>query len=323
MQQINEILSKLTHYKNECNDEYQNISHIPDTAWIQDSVEVLASMDTWMSDFSRQNSSSKESITKRIYEHMRRLRVMYGGLQYKELLHASKLAHKTKGLWAHNMIALLERRLDIVLWRALFSKSPKASSTMIKNGHILVNGQICKKGSYILQPGDLVSVSSGVVKLHQQNIIDRWSYITGLKMDRKYNSKGLTPISVVDIMTNALNHGIVIDILETKSYSLGCINYLTSNTQNNKIKAVPDIRLTAFNLLKQIHSNPKFGQLLWDQVYCGTHLDKVKDNNADYPHIASNIEVNYKTMSLIYLYTPQRVVWTSLIDMELLQNHLV
>lgn len=323
MQHINEILSKLAHYTNECNDEYQNISHIPDTAWVQDNVEVLASMDAWMSEFSRQNSSSKESITKRIYEHMRRLRVMYGGLQYKELLHASKLAHKIKGLWAYNMIALLERRLDVVLWRALFSKSPNASRVMIKNGHILVNGQVCKKSSYILQPGDLISVNSKVVNLYQQNIIDQWSFITLPKGDKKYNSKDITPVSIIDIMTHALNHGNVIDILANKSYSLGCINFTTSNKQQNKTKVVPNIKSTALNVLSLIHDNPKFGQALWDQVYFGTHLEKAKENSSNYPYIACNIEVNYKTMSLIYLYTPQRVVWTSLVDMELLQNYLV
>lgn len=245
---------------------------------------------------------------------------MYGGLQYKELLHTSKLAHKTKGLWAYNIIALLERRLDVVLWRALMSKSPTASNIMIKNGHILINGKICKKSSYILQPGDLISMNSEVMNLYQQNIIDEWSHITVPKVDKKYNPKTITPISVIDIMTYALNHGNVTDILATKSYSLGCINY---KTLNNKTKVVPNVKLTALDVLSSIHENQKFGQTLWDQVYFGTNVEKTKENSSNYPYVACNIEVNYKTMSLIYLYTPQRIVWTSLIDMELLQNYLV
>lgn len=323
MQHINKILSKLTYYIREYDNDSQKISHIPDTAWVQDNVEVLASMDTWMSDLVRQNSGSKESMTKRVYEHMRRLRVMYGGLQYREILHTSRMAHKSKGLWAYNMVALLERRLDIVIWRALLSRSPNQSRVMIKNGHILVNGHTCRKSSYIVKPGDLITVDNKVKNMYQQNIIKQWSHISLPKVDKKYGSKGLTSLSAVDIVTRALSHGHLIDILSTKLYLLACINYSTSNNHNNTNKSIPDIKLTVLKVLDSIYKNNNLGQNMWDHVYYGTCLDRTKDHISNYPYIASNIEVNYKTMSLIYLYTPQRVVWTSLIDMELLQNHLV
>lgn len=323
MHNIKDILSKLVNYQYNLKDEHKKIVHIPDTAWIQDNVEVLASMDTWISDFNRRNSNTRESVTKRIYEHMRRLRTMYGGLQYKELLHVSKLAHKTKGLWAYNIIALLERRLDIVLWRAMLSKSPRQATVMIKNGHILVNGKICKKSNYNLKPGDLITVRDSVRALYQQNIIDSWPQISTPITDSKYNPSSIAPVSVVNVITKALCHGSLADILTTNSYSLGCINYTTKNKLSNQNKLVFNVKSTAYSLLNSIYSNQNLVKNIWAQVYHGVHLENNKESALNIPYCASNIEVNYKTMSIIYLYTPQRVIWTSLIDMELLQTHLV
>lgn len=328
MQHINNILSVLTLITNQSNKDKEclNFSNIPEAIWAQDNVDVLASMDTWTSDIIRRSPSSRESTTGRIFEHMRRLRIMYGGLQYKDLLHISKLAHATKGLWSYNIIALLERRLDIVLWRAFWSKSPKQSRSIIKKGHILVNGKTCRKSSYILSPGDLVSMQTGVQHFYQQRLLDTWSRDSKARVDKKYIDVSISDknISVVDIITQALNHGSLVNTIKSEQCSLGFVKYSTPTLSGNKSNT--NTQLPTLNVLKSIYkfsNNEKLITQIWSNVYNEINLNRVTENNSIYAYIPLNIEMNYKTISLIYLYTPQRVIWTSLIDMELLQNHLV
>lgn len=54
---------------------------------------------------------------------------------------------------------LFESRIDSVLYRLNFSLNLKNSSKIIENGFIMINNKVIKKKSYLLKPGDLISIN--------------------------------------------------------------------------------------------------------------------------------------------------------------------
>ena len=63
-------------------------------------------------------------------------------------------AGRMKGDTGENLIGLLERRLDTVVYRAKFVATMFAARQFINHGHIKVNGRRVNISSYKLKPGD-------------------------------------------------------------------------------------------------------------------------------------------------------------------------
>lgn len=67
-------------------------------------------------------------------------------------------ATSQKGITGTNMLQLLERRLDNVVYRLGFAPSRKAARQLVRHRHILVNGNIVDIPSYTLTPGDVIKI---------------------------------------------------------------------------------------------------------------------------------------------------------------------
>ena len=67
-------------------------------------------------------------------------------------------ARRLKGDTGATMIALLERRLDTVIYRAKFVPTVFAARQFVSHGHITVNGKRVNVASYRVKVGDLVEV---------------------------------------------------------------------------------------------------------------------------------------------------------------------
>jgi small subunit ribosomal protein S4 len=63
-----------------------------------------------------------------------------------------------KGDSSANLIGLLERRLDAVIYRAKFVPTVFAARQFVNHGHIQVNGRRVNIASYQVKPGDVVEV---------------------------------------------------------------------------------------------------------------------------------------------------------------------
>jgi len=74
-------------------------------------------------------------------------------------------ANKQKGVTSENLIQLLERRLDNVVFRLGFAASRKAARQLVLHGHLLVNGKKVTVPSFLLVEGDVVSVRDKSKKL--------------------------------------------------------------------------------------------------------------------------------------------------------------
>lgn len=82
---------------------------------------------------------------------------MYG-LAEKQFNLTYKRATRMRGVTGHNLLALLETRLDNVVYRLGFANSRTQARHWVRHGHFLVNGKKVNVPSLRLKVGDLISV---------------------------------------------------------------------------------------------------------------------------------------------------------------------
>ena len=82
---------------------------------------------------------------------------MYGLLE-KQFRRTFAEASRTKGITGETLLVLLERRLDNVAYRLGFATSRAEARTLVRHGHVLVNGKKVNIPSYTVRVGDVVSV---------------------------------------------------------------------------------------------------------------------------------------------------------------------
>jgi small subunit ribosomal protein S4 len=93
-----------------------------------------------------------------------KIKYMYGLLE-KQFLNNFKKAEMMKGETGTNMMQLLERRLDNVVYRLGFAPTRPAARQLVNHYHFLINGKPVNIPSYLLKPGDLVQVKEKSKKL--------------------------------------------------------------------------------------------------------------------------------------------------------------
>jgi small subunit ribosomal protein S4 len=87
-----------------------------------------------------------------------KLKGHYGNITEKQFRRVYTEASRAKGDTSANLIGLLERRLDAVVYRAKFVPTPFAARQFVNHGHIKVNGRRVNIPSYLVKVGDLIEV---------------------------------------------------------------------------------------------------------------------------------------------------------------------
>jgi small subunit ribosomal protein S4 len=97
-----------------------------------------------------------------------KLRGYYGNISEKQFRGIYDEAIRMKGDSGANMIGLLERRLDAVVYRAKFVPTVFAARQFINHGHVKVNGKKVNISSFRVKVGDVVEVKE---KSQQMNLV--------------------------------------------------------------------------------------------------------------------------------------------------------
>jgi small subunit ribosomal protein S4 len=87
-----------------------------------------------------------------------KLKGYYGDLTEKQFRRIFGEAERVKGDTGENLIGLLERRLDAVVYRAKFVATIFAARQFVNHGHVEVNGQRVNIPSYRVKEGDVITV---------------------------------------------------------------------------------------------------------------------------------------------------------------------
>lgn len=109
----------------------------------------------------RRQKVSEYGVQLREKQKVRRL---YGVLE-TQFRNTFEKAARLRGITGENLVKLLERRLDNVIYRLNFAPSRKAARQLILHKHILVNGQNVNIPSFLVNPGDTIQIKESSRKL--------------------------------------------------------------------------------------------------------------------------------------------------------------
>jgi small subunit ribosomal protein S4 len=87
-----------------------------------------------------------------------KLKKYYANMTEKQFRRAYEEASSQRGDTAETLIGLLERRLDITIFRFNFVPTVFAARQLINHGHVLVNGKRVNIPSYRLREGDIIEL---------------------------------------------------------------------------------------------------------------------------------------------------------------------
>ena len=87
-----------------------------------------------------------------------KLKAYYGNINERQFRNVYKKAIMKKGDTAENLIGLLERRLDAVVYRAKLSTTIFSARQLINHGHVKVNGKKVNISSYQLKEEETIEI---------------------------------------------------------------------------------------------------------------------------------------------------------------------
>ena len=86
-----------------------------------------------------------------------KLKRMYGILE-RQFRGTFAKAERQKGITGENLLRMLERRLDNIVYRSGFASSRKEARLLVSHGHYRVNGRKVDKPSFMAREGDVIEV---------------------------------------------------------------------------------------------------------------------------------------------------------------------
>ena len=117
------------------------------------------------------------------------------GLQEKQFRSYYEKANTMRGKVGENMLSLLERRLDNVVYRMGIGASRAESRQIVNHGHITVNGKTVNIPSYIIKVDDVVSIKENKRELQMfkdlkdvKVVMPKWLEFDSSKLTGKINA---------------------------------------------------------------------------------------------------------------------------------------
>ncbi len=119
------------------------------------------------------------------------------GILEKQFAHYFELATKRKGITGENLLAILESRLDNIVYRLGFAMSRAEARQMIKHGHFDLNGSRVTVSSILVKPGDVVSLREkstsidkfkGNLEANATKVVPKWLDFDAAKFEGKMMS---------------------------------------------------------------------------------------------------------------------------------------
>jgi|694.fasta_scaffold155384_1 ribosomal protein S4 len=277
-------------------------------------------------------------------KEQKKLSLFYGSLSKKQLQKYFLESSSAQGEFSKKFIGLLERRLDVILYRSQFVKNIVMAKQLITHKKVLVNQKIISVPSYLANPGDIISitestkprvVSSLQAVLKSQNItlptddmnLKDWTFkgkflskkqiqlLTSLIMKKIYQRAEIqqyqNPFSV-KTQEYPYSYFHIYKILNTTKLSS-----LKSSTQKKMILQTlsnlnfDDVSKEIFLLTFEKNLSKRFSK---HTILSNLNIFGIKP---------LHLELSYKLLTTIFLYSPQRVYYPFALDFDLLKraNH--
>jgi small subunit ribosomal protein S4 len=127
-----------------------------------------------------------------------KLKGYYGEVTEKQFKKAYTEAARLKGDTSQNLIGLLERRLDAVVYRAKFTPTIFSARQLVNHGHIRVNGVKCNIASRMIKVGDVVELGS---KASEMALVLEAQSLSEREVPDYLSQDGSTKVSFIRVPT--------------------------------------------------------------------------------------------------------------------------
>lgn len=144
-----------------------------------------------------------------------KIRRLYGVLE-KQFSNYYKKAAAQKGSTGENLMVLLERRLDNVVYRMGFASTRAEARQLVAHKAIIINEQVVNIPSYLVNPGDVVSIRQkakaqgrvqAAIALSEQRAACDW-----LTVDSTALKGTLTTVPTLDNLSSLYNVNLVVEL---------------------------------------------------------------------------------------------------------------
>jgi small subunit ribosomal protein S4 len=144
-----------------------------------------------------------------------KLRRIYGVLE-RQFRRYFTVADKRKGITGETLLLLLERRLDNMVYRMGFANSRAEGRQLVRHGHCRINGRKVDIPSYLVKPGDMVTIrdqSRAIARIaealeaSQRRGIPEW-----LEVDRESFTGRVKALPARADLTMPINEKLVVEL---------------------------------------------------------------------------------------------------------------
>lgn len=138
----------------------------------------------------------------------------YYGVLEKQFKNYYVKADNQEGIAGENLLRLLERRLDNVVYRMGLANSHKEARQLVLHGHFTVNGKKADIPSILVKPGDVVALKEtdstklkGLLESMNDKIVPKW-----LDVDTKVGSAKVVAMPERDDIDFEFNEQLIIEL---------------------------------------------------------------------------------------------------------------
>lgn len=126
------------------------------------------------SERSSKKSFKRTSAYGRQLEEKQKVKRAYG-LREKQFRNVFEKANRMEGTPGENLLCLLERRLDNVVYRLKLAVTAQQARQMIVHGHVLINGIKTTSPSSLVYIGDVISLKSSSLQKEKflETVVDK------------------------------------------------------------------------------------------------------------------------------------------------------
>lgn len=236
----------------------------------------------------RKNKVQKSSDFGYQLQERKKLRWFYGGISTRGLRKLFKDSYTKDLTLTSSVFQDFEKRLDIVLYRSGFFGSVYEARQWILNKRIHVNSRPSSRPSYQMQPGDVVTIQEKWHSLLIQNILERFLlFLKNTQLISNINKSPFPNIENIELKDP-------LDVFEMDDKNEISVKSIKNN----------------FTAFLRLQTSRKFQKSLNHSVmFRAFNIMK-----------AQNLEISYKTLSFIYLYPPQKIVFPTLLNISAIEK---
>jgi small subunit ribosomal protein S4 len=137
------------------------------------------------------------------------------GLLEKQFRNLYKKATRQEGVTGELLLQMLESRLDNVVFRLGFARTRRQARQLVSHKHIVVNGQVVNIPSYLVKPGDIITVRPKSRELELINDTLQ-SYSTSkykwLETDKKAKAGKFLNVPLMEEIPENINVQLIIEL---------------------------------------------------------------------------------------------------------------